>query len=600
MSDGEPRDETTPTDPARSTSSSAARPPTAKSTPTQTNRRAFLTAAAIGAAGLGVGAVAGAVGASSAGPRPEPTFPVPTPTDPPGFAHVVVLMGENRSFDNLLGRLYGPDAPPPREQSFAGLDYGDYTNTAPDGTVIPAQVYAGGTDEIMRSPDPDPGEEYPHVNTQWFGAVDPDGNENARVADMREPYNAPPPGTAPTMSGFVRDYAAVWREAHGRDATTEELARAMGGFTPEMLPVLSTLARGFAVYDNWFAAVPSQTFCNRSFFHASTSHGYVTNQHGGGYRKWLDAPAAPTVFDRLEEAGLDWRIYFDALSLVSYTGMIHAPALEKYWKTAHFADMAQFERDAADGTLPAYAFIEPRLVFNHNDFHPPVGQVRRSDVDGSEVYDSAESDVRAGEALVARVYDAIRTSASATGSNALNTLLLITFDEHGGTYDHVPPPPAVAPDGGGAGEMGFTFDRLGGRVPAIAVSAYTAAGTVIHDEMHHGSLMATLSRLHGLEPLTARDAGAPDLFSAITLDAPRDPSTWPRVHPAWTPPNPEADPAHPAHANRDKPLSSPAKGLLGILLAKYDPRAPEPSTFAEAYEVLDTHGRGLFGVGDIP
>ena len=124
----------------------------------------------------------------------------------------------------------------------------------------------------------------------------------------------------------------------------------------------------------------------------------------------------------------------------------------------------------------------------------------------------------------------------------MNTLLLITFDEHGGTYDHVAPPSATPPTADAApGEMGFTFDRLGCRVPAIAVSAYTRADTIIHDEMHHGSVIATLSRLHGLRPLTRRDAGANDLFSAVNLEVPRDPRTWPVVHPMYVPANPQAE-----------------------------------------------------------
>ena len=131
----------------------------------------------------------------------------------------------------------------------------------------------------------------------------------------------------------------------------------------------------------------------------------------------------------------------------------------------------EFYADAEHGKLPEYAFIEPRMVYNHNDFHPPFGSRKESDVNGEEIRDSAYSDVRDGDALIHDIYDAIRTSATPDGSNAINTLLLITFDEHGGCYDHVPPPMATPPDNAGAGEMGFEFDRLGCRVPAIAVSA---------------------------------------------------------------------------------------------------------------------------------
>jgi len=351
------------------------------------------------------------------------------------------------------------------------------------------------------------------------------------------------------------------------------------------------------VFDHWYCAVPSQTFCNRSFFHASTSHGFVTNKHGGGYDKWLDAPDAPTIFNRLEDAGISWRVYFDELQLVSFTGVLHAPVLEKYWRTERFATMSDFYEDVRLGTLPAYSFVEPRMVYNHNDFHPPFGVLRESNVDGREIIDSAVSDVRAGEALIHDIYSAIKRSNSTNGSNAVNTMLLITFDEHGGCYDHVPPPPAVPPHHDEQpGEMGFTFDRLGCRVPAIAVSAYTRAGTVINDELQHSSVIATLSRLHGLKPLTRRDASANDMFDAVNLDKPRHPSTWPDTHPQYTPPNPQKDAPHPAHAHKEKPLSPPARGLLGILLARYGtPDQEEPLTYAEAYELLHRYGEGLFG-----
>lgn len=558
-------------------------------TPATTSRRDFLRVGGFALGGLAVGGAAGAAVAAAGTARPS------VAADEPGFAHVVVLMGENRSFDNMLGRLYDEKTLPAGE-TFDGLAFGSYRNRAPDGREIPAHVYTGSTDAIMCSPDPDPGETYPHVNTQLFDIVDPASNETDWKAGIRAPYNAPGEGATPTMSGFVRDYVVNYRRtSHGKDPSAAETDVIMGGFSPAMLPVLSTLAKEFAVFDQWHCAVPSQTYCNRSFFHASTSHGFVTNRDGGGYAKWLSAPDTPTIFNRLEEAGVSWRIYFDEDQLVSLTGVMHAPALEQYWRTEHFAYMDRFYADAAAGTLPAYAFIEPRMVYNHNDFHPPFGVLRGSDADGSPVFDSAISDVRAGEALVANVYDAVRTSASTSGSNALNTLLLITFDEHGGTYDHVPPPAAVPPDPQHpAGEMGFRFDRLGLRVPAIAVSAYTKAGTIVHDEIHHAAVIATLSALHGLAPLTDRDRGARTLFDVTNLTTPRHPSTWPTVSPAYVPPLLDEDQVEELKSSL-KPLTSPAKGLLGLLLAKYaGPGHPEPETYQDAYDILTTYGLGLF------
>ncbi len=353
-------------------------PPHDDPQPASTSRRDFFKVGGIAAAGLVVGGGAGAavgatVGHSAGYAEGALDYGALTPRSVPGFDHLVVLMGENRSFDNILGHLYTPDDLP-QGASFDGLAFGDYANTAPDGTRVAAHVYSGPTDAVMGSPNPDPGEEYPHVNTQLFGTVEPASNATLWVDGMQPPYNAPPAGAEPTMDGFLKDYYINVERLHrGKTPDAATANQIMGGFSPEQLPVLSTLAKEFAVFDAWFAAVPSQTYCNRSFFHASTSHGFVTNKHGGGYDKWLDAQPAPTIFNRLEEAGISWRIYFDEMQLVSLTGVQHAPVLERYWRTDRFAHMSQFYEDARSGNLPAYAFIEPRMVYNHNDFHPPFG-----------------------------------------------------------------------------------------------------------------------------------------------------------------------------------------------------------------------------------
>lgn len=576
--------------------------PTGSGTPADApSRRDFLRTAGIGAAGLAVGGAAGAA-VTAAATAHVPQYAPLTERDEPGFDHVVVLMFENRSFDNVLGRLY--TGAQKDSAAFDGLNQGSYSNPGPNGDTIDAYVYDGSTDSIMQQPQPDPGETYPHVNTQLFGVIDPKSNATATESEgLQPPYNTPAAGQAASNDGFVTDYIVNFRMTKGREPTADEYRVAMGGFTPEMLPVLSTLAREFAVFDRWFAGVPSQTFCNRMFFHASTSNGFVTNQRDGGYYKWINGAPAATIFNRLEEAGISWRVYYDPTQLVSLTGMLHAPVLRQYWKS-NFRLMEQFHEDAKNGNLPAYAFIEPRMVFNHNDMHPPWGEAKEGKItldDGSvmELQNSGYSDVRAGDALVQEVYDAIRTADSSTGSNAMNTALLITFDEHGGTFDHVAPPSAVPPDASGPGEMGFTFDRLGVRVPSILVSAYTAAGTVIHDEMHHGSMINTLCRLHGLRPLTARDAGANPVFPAINLTTPRQPSTWPQPTSAYTPPNPEApEGTRPKQSRR--PLTSPARGLLGLLTAQFDPGATTPTTYGEAYEALAGYGSGLFGAYDDP
>lgn len=565
------------------------------------SRRTFLRRAGIGAAGAALGAGAVAAGAAYDASVHDARYGFhPLPERPePGFDHVVVLMFENRSFDHVLGRLYADDELR-SGQSFEGLQHGTHENRAPDGTVVPAHVYAGSTDVVMSQPDPDPGEFYPHVNTQWFGTVDPASNADPVRNGYAAPFNAPRDTSAPTMSGFVHDYVVNFRIERGREPTVEEYSRVMGGFSPAMLPVFSTLAKAFAVYDHWHCAVPSQTFCNRSFFHASTSHGYVTNGLDGGPQKWLGAEAVPTLFNRLEDAGKSWRVYFDARQVVSLTGFLHAPSIEKYWKS-NFRSMEQFHEDAANGTLPDYAFVEPRMMFDHNDMHPPVSRPAESTGSERAEVDSAMSDVRAAEVLLAEVYGAVRGGRSESGSNAINTALVVTFDEHGGIYDHVPPPGAVPPSGSPEpGEMGFTFDRLGGRVPTFVVSAYTEPGTIINDPMHHAAIVHTVTEQHGLEPLTHRDAGARGIHNVLNRTSPRQPQLWPDVARPYVPTNPESSRKPPSDRDRDRPLTAPGMGLLGLLLAKYDPGAPVPKTFGDAYDVLTEHGHGLFGDRDQP
>jgi phospholipase C len=564
------------------------------------SRRDFLRAAGFTAAGLGIGGVAGGVAGSIVGAQHPSAAPLPGTTltprpEGPGFDHLVVVMFENRSFDNLLGHLYGGSGTPvPHGQNFDGVAGKHLSNTTRDGDEVAVHAYSGPTDDVMRSPDPDPGEEYPFVNTQLFGTLDPAGNSAHQIPDLQPPYNAPREGTKPDMSGFLADYIDKFRGEHGRDPRPEEYRQIMGSFTPEMLPVISTLAREFAVYDHWHCAVPSQTFPNRSFFHASTSHGFVTNSFNPGIGKWLDPSAntGTTIFNRLEDAKIAWRVYYDERQLVSLTGMLHAPHLERYWKT-NFATMKTFYEDVANGTLPAYSFIEPRLTFDHNDMHPPVGPMTRTDVDGMVIEGGAISDVRAGDALLHQIYSAIRKSETASGSNALNTTLMVTFDEHGGTYDHVPPPAATAPPLPKQTEMDFRFDRLGVRVPTIVISAYTPSA-VINDEMHHGSLISTLTSRFELDHLTDRDKGAPTIDNAHTLTTPRAPSTWPSTFPLYTPPNPESvDPT--TDGDDDRPLAPPGVGLMALLIEKYAPGDPVPQTYREAYAAIHQHGEGLFG-----
>jgi phospholipase C len=451
---------------------------------------------------------------------------IPRPDRASALDHIVVLMFENRSFDNLLGRLYQPG----EVRSFDGVTGRDLSNPIPDWaadqggrTCVPYGV-AGD----MNTPSPDPGEEYEHVNTQLFGNVDP-ANRGVLAAKMAPPYNAPADvRQPPTMDGFVADYISAFAAEMGRQPSYDEYAQIMTGYTPEQMPVTSSLARGFTTFDHWFCEVPSQTFANRSFIHAASSSGYVDNL--------TPAEAFPlrndaeTIFERLDRQGLSWRVYCDPPSHVSLTGIIHATRLWRHFPT-RFLTTDRFLEDAASGNLPTYSFIEPNLLYGHNDMHPAFDALL------PDVSIDPPSSLLGGEALLARIYDAVRSSSSEHGSNAWNTLLLITFDEHGGTYDHVPPP-LVPPHDAGAGfrQLGFGFDRSGVRVPAIAISAWAPERTVVTAEYRNTSLIRTLRERWSLGPaLTGRDAVAADLAPVLSLSTPRDPADWPAVTPRPVP-----------------------------------------------------------------
>jgi phospholipase C len=290
-----------------------------------------------------------------------------------------------------------------------------------------------------------------------------------------------------TNTGFVANYAK-------RAGNTPSSAhRIMNAFDPDKLPALSTLAREFVVCDRWFASVPGQTWPNRFFAHAATSGGFADNQ----FREF----EFKTLYDRLHKARIDWAIYFHdfphAYTIKSLRRPLFAP---------NFRFAKQFFLDLKLNTLPAYSFIEPRyfdfLRWKANDMHPP-------------------HDVRLGEHLIADVYESLRKS-SAWESAAL----VVLFDEHGGIFDHVPPPAAVNPDGKVSATPPFAFDRLGPRVPALIISPFVEPGGVDSTVYDHSSLIATVRELYGLgAPLTARDAAAntfTHLFrKALRKNAPR-------------------------------------------------------------------------------
>jgi phospholipase C len=444
--------------------------------------------------------------------------------------HIVVVLFENRSLDNVLGRLYGPED----GKDFEGVVGKELSNPIPawaehgaDRKVVP---YSVATD--MDAPNPDSGEEFFHTNTQLFNTLD-DHNRCKIGEAATAPWNAPPAGTTPTMDGFVTDYISTFTGETGRQPTYDEYAQIMTGYTPEQLPVLSGIARDFGVFDHWFSEVPSQTFMNRSFWTAASSSGLVVNSP---MTKWFTENDTETLFERLEAHGKTWKVYVMEPMPLSFTGLIHFPRLKDRLAT-HFVPFSEFATDAAAGTLPDFSLIEPNMLAGHGDYHPAMG---RSFSDQVEIEVDNPSSILSGEAFLARVYDAYRSAAADHGANVWNTALLIGWDEPGGTYDHVPPGSVPPPDPSAPpGECGFSFDRSGYRVPAIIVSPWIESGSVHNEEYRHTSLIATLRKAWALgEPFSRRDATARTFDHVFSLDAPRDPAEWatpqPRAVPEWT------------------------------------------------------------------
>jgi|HubBroStandDraft_6_1064221.scaffolds.fasta_scaffold00018_103 phospholipase C len=414
--------------------------------------------------------------------------------------HVVVLMLENRSFDNLLGWLYDPQNDPPFNrqppQNFEGVWGKNLSNPDTAGVLVPV---GKGTDPA--APNPDPGEPYEDVYAQVYG--------QKRILALGEVPPVPP--TPCNMQGFVYDYTF---KCQGTAVSPNII---MNCFTPKTVPVLSSLAYYYGVCDHWFCSVPTQTLCNRSYVHAGTSSGYVDNGGGDGILLVNDTP---TIFNLLQDAGRTWRVYCASWIVTSVALLTQ----RRLWDDAfsdHFSYLHEFcEAAAKPGGLPDYSFIEPTYMDSllwgaENDMHP----------EAQDYEFFGPSNVEQGEKLLYTVYDAVRKS-----PDWESTMLIVLFDEHGGCYDHVCPPTsascgfAISPDGvvippTQKGGSGFQFDRLGVRVPAIVVSPFTAQGTIANKVYDHTSVLSTVVNCFGLPEgqLGQRQAKAPDVSAALNL-----------------------------------------------------------------------------------
>ncbi len=384
---------------------------------------------------------------------PYPNLPAGVPTGSFPFDHIVVVMMENHSFDTYFGMLSRLGQPAADGFKFDGAGRPTNSNPLKNGYVLPFHA---------------PSLCQPTVDQSW----------NATHAQI----------DGGKMDGFARNHEG-----------------SMGYYTNADIPFYYSLATTFTLANRWFCSTPCQTYPNRRFLMAGTAYGNITTDN----QSLMDPPPPNgTIFDRLSQYGISWRNYFSDLPA---TGII--PSIpEKY--PGNLAHIAQFYADCAAGSLPAVSFVDPEFgvasdvggaLPNAPGLTGTEGEVNAQGGD-----EETPQDIAFGENFVAQVVGAV------LGSPAWpRTLLVYTYDEHGGYYDHVPPPPAIAPDDipprltptdvkGG-------YDSYGPRVPAIVVSPYSKPHAVTNTVHDHTSILATIEAQWNLPALTYRDANATTL-----------------------------------------------------------------------------------------
>jgi phospholipase C len=437
---------------------------------------------------------------------------LPDPARPPGtdclpqIKHIVVLMMENHSFDNYFGTL----------------GHGEGLVCEPDGTWGPANE---GLDGGVVRPF--------HLASTVQMKGSPTQSWHASHLQFADGHN----------DGFVR---SVEQTVPNGDPRVP-----MGYWTEDDLPFYADLARTYALAEHWHCSLLGPTFPNRRFLVAATADGLIDDV----LASIIDYPRTGTVFDLLDRHGITWVNYHHVstsgiiakrvlgagglragravrLAVAGLFGRTLKTGLQNMQFTAnvyplgicrcvgHLRPVDRFFRDARDGNLPAFSVVDP---------------------DFNACSEENPQDVRLGEGFAAAVIEAVTQ-----GKGWPDTLLVWLYDEHGGYFDHAPPPTAVEPDGvlprslfqsrgplrwllrqlgdweklsavdSGSGR----YDRLGFRVPAVLVSPYAKPGYVSHEIYDHTSVLKLLEMKWNLPPLTARDAGARDPLEMLDLDRP--------------------------------------------------------------------------------
>jgi phospholipase C len=389
------------------------------------------------------------------------------------FDHIVVVMMENHSFDNYLGALSRHGQPKADGLRFSKTGVALDQNPGPHGPVRAHKFTSTAQGD--------------HVTQTW----------NATHQQVN----------GGKMNGFV--------------AANGNSSQAMGYWGPDTLPFAYSFAKTFTSANRWFCSAPCQTYPNRRFLLAGTAYGDITTDAS---TITFTPPPNGTIFDRLDAHDISWKNYFTDLP---QTAII--PSIVRSYP-GNLAPIGQFFADCAAGTLPAVSFVDPEFGVVSEIGAPLVGVMGVdnvglvfSQIGGDE---EAPQDLTYGENWAYFIVSAVLQSPAWE-----RTLLIYTFDEHGGYYDHVPPPQAIAPDtikpDLTATDVPGGYNRYGPRVPAIVASPYAkrnAVTNVVHD---HASALATIEAKWNLPAMTYRDANAATVmdFLDTTRQAFREPPT---------------------------------------------------------------------------
>jgi phospholipase C len=500
--------------------------------------------------------------------------------------HVVFLMLENRSFDSMLGWLYekghpAKNVPELRRggrayEGLQGINLQAYENVDATGTIKVSPIRGA---KGLNVPNIAPGETFAQVTTQLFGKEHPGDQDKPTMKGYVRDYT----DVMRRHLGYKEEEVKHYAE------------QVMQSYTPDQLPVLNGLAEHYAVCDMWFSSVPSQTNPNRAFAFCGTSMGLVDNgfleedprrvpiEDYVKYKIGDDRFHAKTIFNALADDGkTTWKIFrqsgylqknihtaveaLQGLRKISKFWLLAWTALETFLKSknmsdksfaylkelssselvsdytyrlfpeilkikdadSHFtklANLEDFHSAARAGQLPNFTYIQPEwtigergtggklgkdmLFHQGRDYHPP-------------------GNLDAGENLVKQIYKSLISNRAAWEK----TLLIITFDEPIGSFDHIAPPAAIPPWGEGKEpafkrQHNFGFDRYGGRVPMILVSPLVEKSTVFRSTtgvpFDHTSIIATILKWRGLEnkDFGERTKQAPTFENIVSLSTPR-------------------------------------------------------------------------------